>query len=304
MRGALVAAAALAAALLAALAVPAAAGAAPACFGAADRDLRAPCHNPRLERFVFPTPHRAMLVRNAPCAFVRLEVPFVCSFGAPLRRATRTVALMGDSHATHWRPALAPIAALRGWHALNLTRAACPFSTATPILPPRLFGRCLLWRSRVPAWFRLHPEVDTVFVSQHHVRVVGGLPAAIRGYERAWRLLPTTVRHIVVIRDTPHRPLPYRACVVRAIARHERAGRRCAMPRSVSLGADPAALAARRTAQRRVSLVDLTRFFCSPRFCFPVIGGVLVQKDIAHITRAYMTTMAPYLARALDARGV
>lgn len=295
------------AALVAALVVlglPAGAHATPPCFGAADRDAVAPCHNPALERFVFPTPHRALFVKNAPCAFVRLDVPFVCSFGAPLSRATRTIALMGDSHATHWRPALGPVAALRGWHGLNLTRAGCPFATGTPVLPPRLFGDCLLWRRRVPGWFRLHPEVDTVFVSEHHVQVVGGLPAAIRGYERAWRLLPRTVRRIVVIRDTPVRRLRYRACVVRAIALHRRAGRVCAMPRSSSLPVDPAAIAARRTKQKRVQLVDLTRYFCSAAFCYPVIGGVLVQKDIGHVTRAYMRTMAPYLARALDARGV
>jgi hypothetical protein len=53
-----------------------------------------------------------------------------------------------------------------------------------------------------------------------------------------------------------------------------------------------------------VQLVDLTRFFCSAAFCYPVIGGVLVQKDVAHITRAFMRTMSPYLARALAARGV
>ena len=292
------------AAVAALLLLPSAAGAVPACFGAADRDTVHPCHNPRLERFVFPSPHRALFVRNAPCTFVRFENPFVCTFGAPVRRATRTIALMGDSHATHWRPALAPIAALRGWHGVNLTKAGCPWATGTPVLRPALFGPCMQWRERIPAWFRLHPEVDTVIVSEHHGQVAGGLPAAIRGYERAWRLLPATVRHIVVIRDTPHRPLPYRACVIRAMAHHQRAGRRCAMPRSHSLGVDPAALAARRTRNPRVTLVDLTKFFCSRAFCFPVIGGVLVQKDIAHITRAYMTTMAPYLARALDARGI
>jgi len=292
-------------AAMAVLLAPAAGGdATPRCFGAADRDTVIPCHNHALERIVFPTPHQAMFAANAPCAFVRVEIPFVCAFGAPLAHATRTIALLGDSHATHWRPALAPIAALRGWHGISMTRAACPFSTSTPVLPARLFGRCLYWRSRVPGWFRAHPEVSMVFVSEHHVRVVGGLWAAVGGYLRAWRSLPSTVKRIVVIRDTPARRTVYRDCVVRAIARHERAGRVCAMPRSVSLGADPAAIAARRTIQKRVTLIDLSRFFCSRAFCYPVIGGVLVQKDISHITRTYMRTMAPYLARALIAHGI
>ena len=276
----------------------------PRCYGAAARDALRPCRNPALDHKVIPTPHQALFLRNAPCEFVRVEVPFVCAFGAPLG-AKRTVVLLGDSHATHWRPALAPVAAERGWHGLSMTRAGCPFATGTPILPARLFGRCLDWRSRVPDWFRDHPEVDTVFVSQHHGRVVGGLPAAINGYLRAWRLLPKSVKRIVVIRDTPARRMIYRGCVVRAIADgRERVGKVCAMPRSVSLGTDPAAIAARRTSQKRVRLLDLTRYFCSPAHCFPVIGGVLVQKDISHITRTYMTTMAPYLGRALSRIGL
>jgi hypothetical protein len=292
--------------LLATLAAPAglADGARrPQCYGAASRDALHRCHNAALDRVVVPTPHQAMFLRNAPCEFVRVEIPFVCAFGAPLG-AKRTVALLGDSHATHWRPALAPVAVRRGWHGISMTRAGCPFATGTPILPARLYGDCVYWRSRVPGWFRAHPEVDTVFVSAHHGRVVGGLRAAIRGYLRAWRLLPPSVKRIVVIRDTPARRTVYRECVVRAIAHRERAGKACAMPRRSSLGVDPEAIAARRTRDKRVVLLDLTRFFCSPRHCFPVIGGVLVQKDISHVTTTFMRTMAPYLDRALRRIGL
>jgi len=41
-------------------------------------------------------------------------------------------------------------------------------------------------------------------------------------------------------------------------------------------------------------------FQCSARFCFPVIGGVLVHKDIDHITRTFAETLAPYLQRDYD----
>jgi hypothetical protein len=45
----------------------------------------------------------------------------------------------------------------------------------------------------------------------------------------------------------------------------------------------------------------MTPFMCDSRYCYPVIGGVLVHKDVDHITAAYGATMAPYLRRALDA---
>src|SRR3954470_16279692 len=128
--------------LLATLALPAGLAdshGTPRCYGAAARDTVHPCRNPALDHTVVPTPRQALVLPNAPCRFVRLAIPFVCSFGAPIG-AQHTVALLGDSHATHWRPALAPVAAQRGWHGISMTRAACPFATATPIIPARLFG--------------------------------------------------------------------------------------------------------------------------------------------------------------------
>jgi hypothetical protein len=48
-----------------------------------------------------------------------------------------------------------------------------------------------------------------------------------------------------------------------------------------------------------VGYVDLTKFFCDSRQCFPVIGGALVYKDATHITSVYGRTLGPYLLRAL-----
>jgi hypothetical protein len=49
-----------------------------------------------------------------------------------------------------------------------------------------------------------------------------------------------------------------------------------------------------------VRAVDLTRFFCDRRRCYPVIGGALVFKDPTHLTGVFATTLAPYLLRAID----
>jgi hypothetical protein len=48
-------------------------------------------------------------------------------------------------------------------------------------------------------------------------------------------------------------------------------------------------------------VIDLTRFTCSSRLCFPVVGGVLVDRDATHMTRAFASTLGPYLLRRLDA---
>jgi hypothetical protein len=302
---------ALAAALGPAAEGPALGGAAPAwgaaenprCFGAASRDHVRPCHNPRLDRMVTPSPAEALRRPNAPCAIPRLRYPMVCEFGAPENVARRRIALIGDSHAVHWRAALGPVARTRGWAGFSLSRNGCPLSTAPPILKGGLTGECVRWRAAVHGWLLEHPGVDTVFVSQHRVRVRGGYRNEVAGYRAAWAALPASVKRVVVIRDTPIRPPGVRRCVVAARSRRAPAGRVCAVPRRRALRPDPAADAARHFGGR-VRLVDMTHYFCDARRCFPVVGGVLTHKDTGHITATFGATLAPYLGARLSALGV
>src|SRR4051794_24133230 len=82
--------------------------AAPRCFGAAARDPWRPCMNPALRVTVTPTPSAALLTPNAPCRLTQMDaVVSLCLFG--LDRGD-DVALIGDSHAEHWRAALEVVA--------------------------------------------------------------------------------------------------------------------------------------------------------------------------------------------------
>jgi SGNH domain (fused to AT3 domains) len=122
-----------------------------------------------------------------------------------------------------------------------------------------------------------------------------------RGYIDAWAALPASVKHVVVIRDEPYVTTRTPGCVVRAQARRRRPpGVACALARSVALGPDPAVLAARRLASPRVQVIDMARFMCDGRRCYPVVGGVLVHKDIGHLTRLFFTTLGPFVLRKLN----
>lgn len=116
----------------------------------------------------------------------------------------------------------------------------------------------------------------------------------------AWTALPATVKHIVVIRDTPVNTPKTIACVKRAIVRHKRAADVCAVPRSMALKRDSAISAVARLRSPRYETVDLTKFFCGRRMCYPVIGGVLVRKDVDHVTSVFSTTLGPFLLTKVD----
>ena len=278
----------------------------PRCFGAASRNPFVPCMSRALRLAVMPTPTDALLTPNARCSIVSLRTPYTCQFGVRAAVANRTIALVGDSHAAHWRGALEVVAQARGWRGFSLTRSGCPLSAALPDLPKARRKSCADWRHAVRRWFTRHPQVRTVFVSHLSgvsVRAPKGRSRRehqIQGYLRAWRALPRTVRQIIVLRDVPFSSTNTSTCVERAMRRRRPAGTACALPRSRVLRRDAATVAARRPGTTRVHVIDLTPAMCSRRLCFPVVGGVLVHKDKTHITSLFAGTLGPLLQGRVD----
>jgi hypothetical protein len=279
----------------------------PNCFGAAARDPEQPCSNPKLAKEVVPTPVEARTRPNAPCTIIeKTGVVQVCAFGASPAKAKGTIALVGDSHASHWRAAIAKVATAKGWRGLSLTHTSCPYSKAIRKLDEPIRSHCIRWKRELVQWFDKHPEVSTVFVSQLSggtgVVTSGKDPftTEVNGYVSAWKALPASVKHIVVIRDNPNVGGHTDVCVQQTIDRHRAAGTACALPRSRSLNRDAAAVAAQRLHSPRVQVVDLTRFMCDSARCYPVVGGALVYKDATHLTSVFATTLAPYLLQQVD----
>ena len=278
----------------------------PVCFGAAARDPRRRCRDRRLRLTVVPTPIEARGSPNAPCTRVeRTGLLNVCAFGARKAQSRGTIALIGDSHASHWRAAVDVAAEARRWRGLSLAHTGCPLSAAVREMPEPRRSECVRWNREVLAWLGRNPEVRTIFVSQSAVAAVVAPPgtsqleAQAAGYREAWRRVPRSVERIVVLRDTP-RALPEGAtleCVEEAMLARRPAGEVCALPRSRALPRDPAVVAA--GSLPRVRVIDLTRFFCDARRCFAVVGGALVHRDVSHVTATFATTLGPYLLRGL-----
>jgi hypothetical protein len=262
------------------------------------------CHNARLDRLVTPSPSEALVTPNAPCTPIDPALN-ACTFGVEAAQpGGPTVALVGNSHAGHWRAALIVAADALGWHGVSITRSSCPFMEAQIHLAEPLRAQCSRWIAGIPAWFVAHPEVRTVFVSDQPTPPLAPpghpiLGVQVGAYIAAWNALPPSVEHIVVIRDNPYTHGDVIACVEEAMAHREDAGVACAVPRELAVKTDPAAIAAERLRSPRVQVIDMTPFFCDARSCPAVIGGVLVYRDATHLTRAYAISLGPYLLREI-----
>ena len=249
-----------------------------------------------------------MLSPNAPCAIVSQKIPYTCQFGVRAAIADRTIALVGDSHAAHWRGAIEVVAQARRWRGYSVTRSGCPLSTAQPDLaegaPRRLHALAQ----------RRHLLVSPAPAGAHGVRLqLAGLDVraprgtserehAVQGYLKAWRRLPQD-------RAPDHRPArhagqPRRHEPLRRSARWRprsaRASRARSRARSPCSAIRPPIAAQRRGRDRRVRLVDLTPYMCSSKLCFPVVGGVLVHKDKTHLTPLFAGTLGPFLLQRVS----
>jgi hypothetical protein len=277
------------------------------CFGAASRDPLRRCVNHRLRTAIVPPPEDAIFSQNSPCTPLSFEgVLGPCEFGVPAGSERATIALVGDSHASHWRAALEYVAQRKRWRGVSITRSGCPLMRATTKLPANRQAECLQWNDQVPKWFAKHPEIHTVFVVSHFAGDVviptgsDELDTKVAGFQAAWKALPASVKRIVVIRDTPLVGFQANECVRQAKAKKRNAGSVCAVKRSEALRQDPSVVAARRLKSPRVKVIDMSRFLCSAKRCFPVIGGALVYKDDQHMTDVFATTLGPFLGRAID----
>jgi hypothetical protein len=302
----------VAACLLAGVAAGAGAGAATpsaassTCFGAAERAPVKPCTNPSIT--VKPAVKDVDVVPSSPCKLTKEEPEPVCTFGTSEARAKDHIALIGDSHALHWRAAVEVVAKRNRWRGYSVTSSGCFFSDAAKLMAVGAREICVPWVRDVHAWFRRHPEVSTVFVSQNATTPVvvqpgqTNLAVKARGFRRAWSALPKTVKHVVVIRDTPDPVDTTFECVTAAIAANTRPGPACPTPRAEAMHQDTAVATVAQVHAKRYQSVDMTSYFCSAAQCFPAIGGLLVYRDvIGHITPAYSVSLGPFLNRKVRA---
>jgi hypothetical protein len=213
--------------------------------------------------------------------------------------------LLGDSHATHWRSSLEVVAEAKRWHGVSITRPGCPFSTQIPRSPSLGPAACESQHSQTIAWLRARPDVRTVFVSdwaeppggpQGGTGGYGGGPASFGAMLDS---LPASVERVYVLRDIPRTTLAAQDCVDGRRGAHRSLHDACGSPRRVAITPDPGVQAARARAPR-VRVIDLTRFFCGSRTCYPVIGGAYVYKDDNHMNGVFSTSLGPFVLRDLE----
>lgn len=213
-----------------------------------------------------------------------------CIYGDPHGRLT--IAAVGNSHITHWLPALDLVAKERGWRVVLITKDDCQLHVRPVQSNSEADQSCDRWNSDLPRTVRLlRPDYLFVAATRH----LGDMEYFPSDYLAAWRRLEPRMTRIIAVRSTPRFPFDVPNC----IDLHGADSPKCRAPRAVALGhsvGDPASEVARTGAR----YLDLTRYFCDERECFPTAGNIVIYRDHDHLTSSYMRTMQFPLAAALQ----
>lgn len=214
--------------------------------------------------------------------------PVYCVFGDPASK--HVVALVGDSHAGHWAPALIRIAEAQGWRLLTYTKSACPFGNFAVNINGRPYESCATWLGRVLEELSKQ-GVSTVYTSLS--RYTGYEDQiVVQGLIDVWQQLERHGTQVIAIADTPWLRFRPDDCLASKAPVECHADRDKVVP-----PADRLQLAASRMPS--VKLIDMTDYICSPHICPVVIGNIVVWRDPHHLTATYSTALAPYLAQEL-----
>ena len=208
-----------------------------------------------------------------------------------------TVALVGDSHAAQWFPALDLIAEQRGWRILPFTKDSCIFLDMRIISLhlEREYTECAAWRENVITILqRLRPDLVVVSSSRwvHPVEPVDA--DAARQADAMARLLRRLPGRVVVIADTPLSEVDVPAC----LSRRDHTAEMCATSRGYALTRH---LARDGRAAQAVDavLIDPSAWLCDEQTCPAVIDWTIVYRDDHHLTATMARRLAPMLEPGL-----
>ena len=221
-------------------------------------------------------------------AFERVSTPPNCVYG--VKGSAITIALVGDSHASHWFPAIEAIALERGWRLVTFVKVSCSFTTLAQrnLALKREYRECTAFNEATVARLNQIKPALTIIVNRRTFRpiqknITSALAGAALG-EMVARIPGATA--ILVDTPDPGRDVP--AC----LSKHPSDIRACLFTQD---DADNREIGIAERVAADVSgarLIDLTANICTEWPCSPISGSVLIYRDEDHMTATFSRSLA------------
>lgn len=221
-------------------------------------------------------------------AFERVVTPPDCEYG--VKGSAITIALVGDSHASHWFPAIEAIALERGWRLLTFVKVSCSFTTLTQrnLALKREYRECTAFNEATVARLNQIKPALTIIVNRRTFRpieenITSALAGAALG-EMVARIPGATA--ILVDTPDPGRDVP--AC----LSKHPSDIRACLFTQNDADNREIGVAERVATDASGAQLIDLTSSICAAWPCSPIAESVLIYRDEDHMTETFSRSLA------------
>jgi hypothetical protein len=226
------------------------------------------------------------------------------------RSSSTTVALIGDSHAAMWNPAVQQAVDQRDWRMLLMAKASCPIVNLP--LPEHLNGwseqlqRCAQWRSGIMDRLRAEPPQLVVIAAVRGYSAEGiGVwekpgfepfnPGWIDGLARLVRELRSYGSQVLVLGPEPK----LASVATNCLSAHLENAQACeaTWPAGNNSGIEVESSVVSDSGGQYANTEEL---FCSGNRCPAVVGNTMVFYDASHMSSQYSLAMGPAIGALID----
>jgi hypothetical protein len=232
------------------------------------------------------------------CSTVPGTIVRECRVGSA--RPKLVIALVGDSHAAQYRPALLELARKHDWQIVSYVKGACTPSLPTfaSLSPEENRAECQEWkRQMVPVVGASNADVVITTgatmglgIGEPHKAFAG----IVTAFSDTWQIWMGNGKKVIAVGDNPRTGgVNIPQCIARASTPIDP----CTRARSLATLEDPVAFAA--DANADVGYVDPSALLCDSKRCHSVVGGVIVYHDAQHFSTTFSLSMAPLFDEAI-----
>ncbi|WP_278235544.1 acyltransferase family protein [Isoptericola sp. AK164] len=223
-----------------------------------------------------------------------------CTYGEE-EDPTARIALVGNSHAGHWLPALQDAIDTEGWRLDTYLQSVC-YTVDRPLaFPDASESAACRDINRWAVDSVVAGDYDLVVMSDRTNQPLAGVApsdqeaVAQEAYAETLAAFTDAGIGVVVLRDTPAMPENVPECL-----QLHRDAEACGAPPATALEPDPLAAAASADTTGAVSVTSVEDLMCDD-VCHPVVGGVTAYFDHGHLTATFARTLAPEVTGAVRA---